>query len=380
MSTQDTFVELVDRISVATEQLEVAVGIVGESTEVIEQAVIDAQNAATAAGISADISVASEQGAIASANAANASATTAQTQVGIAIQLVEDLEASAPFQEAPEDGNTYGRNNGAWVEVSGGGSGTVQSVNDVLPDLEGNITLAPSDIADNATPSVSGFMSNVDKTKLDTVATNATVGADWNTNVSNKPTIPTNTNQLTNGSGYITDAPNDGKQYARQSQAWSEVAASGFPFIHPAFENGWEYNFGTAPAPDWREVTSWPTDPLHAVSLSSFRRRGSPHAGASSGLPTTGATGEAPIVWNQMFSTGGYIQYIPPGIYWFTTTSFTNNPGGANLFNKTGYITVYGSAGGVGLKRARAETYDATTGIASVWYWKNDGTWNKAVV
>jgi hypothetical protein len=37
----------------------------------------------------------------------------------------------------------------------------------------------------------SGLMSGADKTKLDGVATGATVGADWNTNVSNKPTLGT---------------------------------------------------------------------------------------------------------------------------------------------------------------------------------------------
>lgn len=54
-------------------------------------------------------------------------------------------------------------------------------------------------------------MSTADKTKLDGIAAGAevNVNADWNASsgdaqILNKPTIPTNNNQLTNGAGYIT--------------------------------------------------------------------------------------------------------------------------------------------------------------------------------
>jgi hypothetical protein len=39
------------------------------------------------------------------------------------------------------------------------------------------------------------------------------------------PTIPTDNNQLANGAGYLTDAPDDNKQYGRKNGAWSEVVA-----------------------------------------------------------------------------------------------------------------------------------------------------------
>ena len=63
------------------------------------------------------------------------------------------------------------------------------------------------------TTSANGLMSSSDKSKLDGIATGAEVNVqpDWNETITtsdafikNKPTIPTNTNQLTNGAGFIT--------------------------------------------------------------------------------------------------------------------------------------------------------------------------------
>ena len=58
-----------------------------------------------------------------------------------------------------------------------------------------------------------GLMTGADKTKLDGISAGAEVNvqADWNATsgdafIANKPTIPTNNNQLTNGAGYITSA------------------------------------------------------------------------------------------------------------------------------------------------------------------------------
>ena len=39
--------------------------------------------------------------------------------------------------------------------------------------------------------------------------------------------IPTKASQLTNDSGYLTDAPSDGKQYGRKNNAWSVIEATG---------------------------------------------------------------------------------------------------------------------------------------------------------
>lgn len=67
----------------------------------------------------------------------------------------------------------------------------------------------------DATTSAAGLMSASDKTKLNGIASGAEVNvqSDWNVTstssdafIKNKPTIPTTTSQLTNDSGFITDA------------------------------------------------------------------------------------------------------------------------------------------------------------------------------
>lgn len=501
MSTQSDFQGLVTRIGVATDKLEVAVGIVETGSEDVAQAVVEAQQAAQEAK---DANTSAQQAKTDSAT----SAATATQKANEATQTANELKALAPFQEAPKDGQTYGRKDGAWsIVTGGGGAGTVTSVNGKAPNAQGEVTLTPTDIGaatashthSDATNTAAGFMTPAQVTKLEGIEEGATVGADWNTNVANKPTIPTqgitsiqagdnitidNTNPLspiisaTGGGGgssgypvttlydydgntwtswpstnpnqaadlskvggYIggyylsngktltekeglealpagnyfftnisTDVPNitgsgivevvNGTGTTKNvrvitmgsatelPQEWFPVVAangtvtwkeknSNPEFLFPTYENGWEFNFGTSGSPNWVAVDYWPVDFNHAIPMLSFRRRGSPYAGASSAIPSTGQDG-SPISWNQMFSTNGYIQYVPAGKYWFTTTSFSNTTGGAALTGKTGYITVECASSGVGLKRATAVAYDSTTNIPSVYYWKSDGTWNKA--
>lgn len=74
-------------------------------------------------------------------------------------------------------------------------------------------------IADAVASGNSGLMSGADKTKLDGVAAGATVGADWNTNVANKPTL--------GAMAAVADAPSDGSTYGRKNAAW--VAVGGGP-------------------------------------------------------------------------------------------------------------------------------------------------------
>ena len=507
MTTQTDFQNLVTRIGVATDKLEVAVTAVEGGTEEVTQAVVQAQAAATQSTNANTQAQLAKTAAGQSANSAAASANTATQKATEAVNTVNDLMALAPFQEAPKDGKTYGRNNAAWVEVAsgGGGAGTVQSVNGKSPNTSGEVTLTNTDVGaaatvhthSVATTTEAGFMSTADKTKLDGIQTGATAGADWNTNVANKPTIPTqgitsiqagsnitidNTNPLSpkisasggGGTGFPTGDslyydsvemttwrslnPNDAIDFTKCG-AWIsgrwvaggalliekgglDVLASGnyffssiasdipnivgsgvavvtngvgtsknvkvvtfgnatslpqeyYPviaanntvtwrqktdnpkFLFPQFENGWEYNFGTSGSPIWVAVDYWPIDFNHSMPMAMFRRRGSPYAGGSSSLPSTGQDG-LPINWNQMFTSSGYIQYVPPGKYWFTASTFSNSTGGATLNGKTGFITVEGSNSGVGTKRAVAVAYDATTNIPTVLYWKSDGTWNKA--
>lgn len=153
MTTQQTFETLVDRVSVATDKLETAVTAVELGTGEITVLVERAEQA--------------EAGAIAASEIANDAAVDAVAAKNIILN-------TPLLPEAPVDGKQYARSNAEWVEVvaSGGGGGT-EHTHSV------------------ATVTEAGFMSATDKTKLDGVQSGATVGADWDTNVANKPTIPT---------------------------------------------------------------------------------------------------------------------------------------------------------------------------------------------
>ena len=248
-----TYNELVGRIEVATIKLEEDVlalnGFLNSIENIVDgeivallQQVTDQANAAAASAqaalASANQSEVDAAAALASLTQAQAAAASALASVAQAEQIKAQMLAAAPFQEAPINGQTYGRKDAAWVLVeggSGGGGGTVVSVNGVLPDAQGNVTVAlpkaTSDLINN-----SGFI---------------TASA-----------LPKATSDLTNDSGFITlgdlpapaiatDAPADGKQYARKDNAWAEVASGGgssYEYPNPVFvEPDWTYDFTVNP-------------------------------------------------------------------------------------------------------------------------------------
>ena len=90
---------------------------------------------------------------------------------------------------------------------------TTQIATTAFVKAQGYLTSLPSHTHSDATTSVAGFMSSTDKTKLNGIAAGAEVNvqSDWNATsgdalILNKPTIPTNNNQLTNGAGYVTSS------------------------------------------------------------------------------------------------------------------------------------------------------------------------------
>ena len=93
---------------------------------------------------------------------------------------------------SPTSGQSLSWNGTAWVNSTGSGSGTVTSVTGTAPVSVATGTTTPVISMAAATASVSGYMTSTYASKLDGIAAGAT-------NV-------TNTNQLTNGAGFITSS------------------------------------------------------------------------------------------------------------------------------------------------------------------------------
>lgn len=282
MATNQDFNNLIVRVDAATDTLETNVITLTQAGSEVAGQLILAQAAATTAQQGA--TNATTQAGIASTQATTATtqATKAETEalkaansVIQANQAVTDAKALAPFQEAPKDGSVYGRKDGTWsVVTGGGGSGTVVSVNGISPNALGNVEVPipqPIPQVKSDWNAVSGDAQILNKPTLFNGTYAALTGkptlfsgsytdltnkpilfSGSYTDLTSKPTIPTNTNQLTNGSGFIADAPNDGKQYARKSLAWSEVESSGgggFNLITPYLANTRAYADATTTTP-----------------------------------------------------------------------------------------------------------------------------------
>ena len=181
MATNADFDALIVRITTATNTLETDVATINEGASDIEASVTAAQLAATQAGVSATTATAQAGNAAASASAAQA--------------LVTELEAAVIIEEAPVDGNTYGRNNAAWVEVSAGG-GAVDSVN----GQTGVVVLTAADVGAKPSSYVPTWTEVTGKPT--TFA--PIIGTAANQALAGNTVIPTNTNQLTNGANFVT--------------------------------------------------------------------------------------------------------------------------------------------------------------------------------
>ena len=240
MATNKDFNTLIGRIDKATTTLENNVSVLVQSSTDVTQAVTEAKGYANDAKVSVAQATQKANTATEQASKATTEATKATNEATKAINAVEQAKALAPFQEAPKDGGIYGRKNGVWtlVENSGGSTNAVKTVNNTAPDVNGNVTInipTPTEQVNadwNATTGKAQILNkptlfNGDYNNL----TNKPVLFSGNYNdLTNKPTIPTvptKVSAFTNDSGFITEAPNDGKQYARKSNTWAEVQAGG---------------------------------------------------------------------------------------------------------------------------------------------------------
>ena len=371
MATNQDFNTLIGRIDAATDTLETNVITLTQSGSDVAQQVLVAQAAATTAQQEATV-------ATTKATTATTQATKAEQQAAVATQAktdalaaVTEAKALAPFQEAPKDGSVYGRKDGTWsVVTGGGGSGTVVSVNDVLPDLQGNVTLTIPEQVPSDWNAVSGKGVILNKPTLFSgnyadLTGKPTLFSGSYTNLTNKPTIPTNTNQLTNGSNFIADAPNDGKQYARKSSAWSEVESGGgggFNLITPDLANTKAYADATTTDPSglvFNTLAELATivgltsfTPYSPIPLNYIYRTANPRFGRT-----------ASNKYNPLFSNGGskaILAVIPSGLYSVAPTDFVAP---IPFAGKEGLLKIEYDQ--INPKRSQATFYEYTVSIAN---------------
>lgn len=108
------------------------------------------------------------------------------------------------------DGTSITINGSGVISAPGAGGGTVTSVTGAAPVVSSGGTTPEISMA-AATSTVNGYMTSTYASKLDGIAAGSevNVNADWNSitgdsQILNKPTIPTTTSQLTNNSGFLT--------------------------------------------------------------------------------------------------------------------------------------------------------------------------------
>ena len=341
MATNADFDSLIARITTATNTLESDVAAITEGATDVQEGVVAAQAAATASANSASAAADSNTAAQAAVTAATTQATnaansataanTAKTDTqAIKVQtqaIADNLLATAPFQEAPEDGSIYGRQNGAWAIVDTGGATPVTAVNGVTPDGSGNVTIAIPDATSDLTND-SGFITAADV-----------------------PAVP------------VQEAPVDGKQYARQDAGWSEVVSSGGGGAWPApFEevgNTISLDGGTTFVP-W---TKWQyANPFRSQPFNVLKRTATPIVDQLTG-------------YNAWFTNVTNISSLPAGKYYFGSQDFKNAVGGAALSGQTGVITVEHYSDSLLSKRAWAVTFNTSGTVGGMYMWRPAGTW-----
>lgn len=352
MATNQDFNNLITRINTATDTLELNVGVIAETgVEVGEQLTL-AQTAAANAAQEADNATVQANISSVKATVSTTQATKAEQEAQVATQAktdalaaVDEAKALAPFQEAPKNGSVYGRKDGTWALVEGGGSGgvgTVVSVNGVLPDLQGDVTLTIPEQVPSDWNAVSGKGIILNKPEIfsgayvDLVGKPDLFSGSYNdltnkpvlfngsyNSLTNKPTIPTNNNELINGAGYVAEAPIDGEQYARQLGTWVKVEAG---------DGGTVLGYPVIEVPYYNEVvmTNWlrpnPYEPLALANFGDY------------------VVGE--FLRGAELITEDGLGSLPSGNYYFGTGDFLEQPVNVNVTGSTG-ATALGSKSGI---------------------------------
>jgi hypothetical protein len=181
----------------------------------------------------------------------SAAASTYQTLSGMSSYLTTSAAAStyqpigSYLTDAPSDGSTYGRLNGAWAVVGGGGSvswgaitGTLSSQTDLQSALDDKLPLAGGAMDTNAEITTAtntdkdsllagwglGVQQTSDNTKGTTLEFDGLDTYDGSSHMVVSPTGLTFPDSTTQTTAALADAPSDGSTYGRLNGAWSAVA------------------------------------------------------------------------------------------------------------------------------------------------------------
>lgn len=245
MATNEEFGNLINRIDTATNTLESNVQTLVDGSADIAADVLAAQQAANTATQQAGDA---GQSATTATQAAQDAASSVQEVQGI----VEDFEEAYVVGEAPVNDQEYVRKNAEWVLNTGGeggGGGDVVSVNEVLPDAQGNVTLDIPDAQVNSDwEATEGVAEILNKPEL--------FSGDYE-DLENKPSIPTQGVESIVAGDNITIDTTDPLNPVISSEGGGEEP-EGYPLNLPM--SLWYGN---------DEITNWPDlNPHNPIDLS----------------------------------------------------------------------------------------------------------------